>query len=134
MGPGGPGRGGQPGMSAEDREKERKRRQEEQKRKQEAGPQRIGRKKKKQGVDNSHKLPQSKRPINYSPISSPDLEVQTQTFETGTSERLYTDGAGVHSEPRTTQALRLKEGKGATYGRRDPWHAPSSRKLGRNHR
>jgi len=47
-------------MSAEDREKERKRRQEEQKRKLEAGPQRIGKKKKKQGIDNSHKLPQSK--------------------------------------------------------------------------
>lgn len=59
-GPGGPGRGGPPNMSAEDREKERKRRQEEQKRKLEAGPQRIGKKKKKQGIDNSHKLPQSK--------------------------------------------------------------------------
>ncbi len=69
-GPGGPGRGGPPGMSAEDREKERKRRQEEQKRKQEAGPQRIGKKKKKQGVDNSHKLPQSKFPFYYSPIQS----------------------------------------------------------------
>ena len=77
-GPGGPGRGGPPGMSAEDREKERKRRQEEQKRKQEAGPQRIGKKKKKQGVDNSHKLPQSKflfySPIQFSQVLSADSD------------------------------------------------------------
>ena len=70
MGPGGPGRGGPPGQSAEDREKERKRRQEEQKRKLEAGPQRIGRKKKKQGVDNSHKLPQSKLAIFLTNLQS----------------------------------------------------------------
>jgi|LakMenEpi03Aug12_release.lakeMendotaPanAssembly.Ray.scaffolds.fasta_scaffold2723899_1 hypothetical protein len=56
----GPGRGGMPGQSAEELEKERKRRQEEQKRKQEAGPTRTGRKKKKNGIDASNKLPQSK--------------------------------------------------------------------------
>ena len=56
-GPGGPGR---PGQTAEQREAERKRRQEEQKRKQEAGPQRIGRKKKRKLADNSQKLPVGK--------------------------------------------------------------------------
>lgn len=55
-GPGGLGPG-RPGQTAEQREAERKRRQEEQKRKQEAGPQRIGRKKKKKNTDNSTKLP-----------------------------------------------------------------------------
>jgi hypothetical protein len=59
-GPGGMGRGGPPGQTPEQREAERKRRQEEQKRKHEAGPQRIGRKKKKKGQDTSQKLPQSK--------------------------------------------------------------------------
>lgn len=98
MGPGGPGRGGAPGQSAEEREKERKRRQEEQKRKQEAGPQRIGRKKKKQGIDNSHKLPQSKFGCHTHRFSSADLEVPTQTFETRKSKGLYPYGVGVHSE------------------------------------
>ena len=86
MGPGGPGRGGPAGMSAEDREKERKRRQEEQKRKQEAGPQRIGKKKKKQGIDNSHKLPQSKLILFKIMIhSSSQLEMPSTSSEAGKS-------------------------------------------------
>lgn len=99
MGPGGPGRGGPPGMSAEDREKERKRRQEEQKRKQEAGPQRIGKKKKKQGINNSHKLPQSKPFFIFTNSSSSSkFEVQTEASETRKSQRLHLDGAGVYTE------------------------------------
>jgi len=90
MGPGGPGRGGPPGMSAEDREKERKRRQEEQKRKQEAGPQRIGKKKKKQGVDNSNKLPQSKFPFYYSPIQfSQPLSADLDFWDRNESKTTY---------------------------------------------
>ena len=98
--PGGPGgaRGGPPGMSAEDREKERQRRQEEQKRKQEAGPQRIGRKKKKQGTDNSHKLPQSKKHRQTHIFSYSELQMSSPTFETGAREGLHPDGAGVHLE------------------------------------
>jgi len=46
-----------PHKSDEERKRERERRQEEQKRRQEAGPQRIGRKKKKKGVEASTKLP-----------------------------------------------------------------------------
>jgi len=54
----GAGRGGRgPPKSEEERQRERERRQEEQKRRQEAGPQRIGRKKKKKGVEQSTKLP-----------------------------------------------------------------------------
>jgi len=51
---GGMGRGG---PSEEEREAERKRRMEEQKRRQEQGPTRVGRKKKKRGVEQSQKLP-----------------------------------------------------------------------------
>jgi len=40
------------------KQRERERRMEEQKRKQEAGPSRIGRKKKKKGLEASTKLPQ----------------------------------------------------------------------------
>lgn len=47
----GPGGRGMSGQTPEEIEKERKRRQEEQKRKQEAGPQRTGRKKKKPGLN-----------------------------------------------------------------------------------
>lgn len=46
------------GMSEEEKKKARERRQEEQKRRQEAAPARIGRKKKKRGVEASSKLPQ----------------------------------------------------------------------------
>ena len=54
----GAGRGGRgPQKTEEERKAERERRQEEQKRRQEAGPQRIGRKKKKKGVEQSTKLP-----------------------------------------------------------------------------
>merc|ERR1711971_406370 len=54
----GAGRGGRgPPKTEEERQRERERRQEEQKRRQEAGPQRIGRKKKKKGVEQSTKLP-----------------------------------------------------------------------------
>lgn len=58
---GGGGRGnpfGGGGMSEEEKKKARERRQEEQKRRQEAAPARIGRKKKKRGVEASTKLPQ----------------------------------------------------------------------------
>ena len=58
---GGGGRGnpfGGGGMSEEEKKKARERRQEEQKRRQEAAPARIGRKKKKRGVEARTKLPQ----------------------------------------------------------------------------
>jgi 26S proteasome regulatory subunit T2 len=58
---GGGGRGnpfGGGAMSEEEKKKARERRQEEQKRRQEAAPARIGRKKKKRGVEASTKLPQ----------------------------------------------------------------------------
>ena len=61
QGMGGGGRGnpfGGGGMSEEEKKKARERRQEEQKRRQEAAPARIGRKKKKRGVEASTKLPQ----------------------------------------------------------------------------
>lgn len=52
------GPGGPPGQSEEDRKKEQARRQEEQKRRQEAGPTRVGKKKKGKGLEASTKLPQ----------------------------------------------------------------------------
>jgi len=59
QGMGGGGRGNPfGGMSEEEKKKARERRQEEQKRRQEAAPARIGRKKKKRGVEASSKLPQ----------------------------------------------------------------------------
>jgi len=58
-GPGGfgRGRGGRGGPTDEEREAERKRKMEEQKRRQDAGPTRVGRKKKRKGVEQSTKLP-----------------------------------------------------------------------------
>ena len=70
---------GGPPMSEEEKKKARERRQEEQKRRQEAAPARIGRKKKRKGVEASSKLPQSKCShslIKF--ISKPCLKGQTE--------------------------------------------------------
>ena len=61
---GGGGRGRFPGQDPEEAEKERKERQEELKRKRAAGPQRVGRKKKKTTNEGPNKLPTGKPPLS----------------------------------------------------------------------
>ena len=58
QGMGGAGRPPFNQMTEEEKKRARERRQEEQKRRQEAAPARIGRKKKKRGVEASSRLPQ----------------------------------------------------------------------------
>ncbi len=88
-------------MTPEQREQERKRRQDEQKRKMEAGPQRIGRKKKKKGADTSSKLPQGKKLENNWDSSAEQL-MQTAAFAARAHKGLHHFGARVYIELRTT--------------------------------
>ena len=110
-------------MTPEQQEAERKRRQEDQKRKQEAGPQRIGRKKKKKGADTSSKLPTSKFVAVLYP-SLPQLEVPPPSAPLAAREGLHPHGAGVHLEPRAAEASGPKERAGARNGGQDPRLAP----------
>ena len=79
------------------------------KRRQDAGPTRVGRKKKRKGVEQSTKLPNSKFSnhkrcdINLTIFlvniySCPNIQVQTSPAASGASQGLPLDGGGVHQE------------------------------------